>query len=351
MTTIGLVGRVALAATACIAGAIAATSESQAQSAEAFYKGKQINMSIGYPAGTAYDVYSRLLARHIADHIPGKPSLVAQNMPGAASLKAANYIYNVAPKDGTAFAGIGRAVPMVPLYGGEGAQFDPLQFTYLGSMNKDVSLTVSWYTSGVNTIQDAMDKELIVGGSAMGLDDSTVMPYVANKLIGTKFKIVTGYQGGNESLIAMERGEVNGRSGWSYASMIATRPDWWRDKKIIPIIQMGLEKHPDMPDVPLIMDYAKNDEDKKALELILASQYLGRPFIAPPGLPTGRAKALQDAFANSMKDPAFIADAAKAGVEVSLVDGDETLTLMKKFYASPKNVIARATEATPPIGK
>lgn len=329
----------------------AAATTADAQSAEAFYKGKQVNLTIGYPAGTAYDVYSRLLARHIGEHIPGKPSILAQNMPGAASLKAANYIYNVAPKDGTAFAGIGRAVPMVPLYGGEGAQFDPLKFTYLGSMNKDVSLTVSWHTSGVNNIQDAMTKELIVGGSAMGLDDSTVMPYVANKLIGTKFKIVTGYQGGNESLIAMERGEVNGRSGWSYASMMATRPDWWRDKKIIPIVQMGLEKHPDLPDVPLILDYAKNDEDKKALELILASQYLGRPFLAPPGIPADRAKALQDAFAATMADKGFLADAQKGGVEVSLVTGQETADLMKKLYGSPKNVIARATEATPPIGK
>ena len=338
-----------LAVAVCALTAAATTAD--AQSAEAFYKGKQVNLTIGYPAGTAYDVYSRLLARHIGEHIPGKPSILAQNMPGAASLKAANYIYNVAPKDGTAFAGIGRAVPMVPLYGGEGAQFDPLKFTYLGSMNKDVSLTVSWHTSGVNNIQDAMTKELIVGGSAMGLDDSTVMPYVANKLIGTKFKIVTGYQGGNESLIAMERGEVNGRSGWSYASMMATRPDWWRDKKIIPIVQMGLEKHPDLPDVPLILDYAKNDEDKKALELILASQYLGRPFLAPPGIPADRVKALQDAFAATMADKAFLADAQKGGVEVALVTGQETAELMKKLYGSPKNVIARATEATPPIGK
>ena len=349
MTAIVRYAKHALAA--CAAAAAFAASAGSAQSPEAFYKGKTVNLTIGYPAGTAYDVYSRLLARHIGEHIPGKPAILAQNMPGAASMKAANFIYNVAPKDGTAFAGIGRAIPMVPLYGGEGAQFDPLKFTYLGSMNKDVSLTVAWHTSGVNSIEDAQNKELIVGGSAMGLDDSTVMPYVANKLIGTKFRIVSGYQGGNESLVAMERGEVNGRSGWSYASMMATRPDWWHEKKIIPIVQMGLDKHPDLPDVPLIMDYAKNAEDKAALELILASQYLGRPFVAPPNLPADRAKALQDAFAATMADKGFLADAERGRVEVSLVSGKETEELMKKIYSAPKSVIARATEATPPVGK
>lgn len=309
-----------------------------------FYDGKQIKLLIGYSAGGGYDTYARMLARHMGKHIPGNPTIVPQNMPGAGSLKLANYIYNVAPKDGTVFGTIGRGIPMDPMLGGKGAQFKADNFTWLGSLNNEVSICASWHTSKVKTVKDLKTTQLIVGGTGAGADTDT-FPIVMTNMFGSKIKLISGYPGGNDVLLAMERGELDGRCGWSWSSVKSRRGAWLKEKKINILLQMSLHKHADMPDVPLVMDMAESDDDKKALELIFARQVMGRPYLAPPEVPADRAAALRKAFDATAADPAFIADMDKAKLELNPVTGAEVEGIIKRIYASPKHIVARASDA------
>lgn len=342
---------IAMAAVAACAAFGTALPAGAQQSDADFYKGKQLQLVIGYGSGSGYDFYARLLGRHIANHIPGNPAVVPQNMPGAGSMKAANWLYEVAPKDGTVMATMGRGVPMAPLLGTAGANFDATKFTYIGSMNNEVSVAVAWHTSGIRTIEDVMQRELVVGATAVGVDDTTTFPAVMNAMLGTKFKWITGYSGGNEMNLAMERGETQGRAGWSWSSVKSTKMDWYRDKKINVLIQMSLSKHEDLPDVPLVMDLAKTDEQKQVLELIFSRQVLGRPFVAPPGLPAARVKTLRDAFDATMKDKAFLAEADKQQMEITPVGGAEIERLIARIYQTPKAVVQRAIAVTPQPAK
>jgi tripartite-type tricarboxylate transporter receptor subunit TctC len=233
------------------------------QSVAEFYKGKSVELLIGYSGGGGYDVYARLLARHIGRHIPGNPAIVPRNMPGAGSLVLANWLYNVAPKDGTAFGIIGRGTPFDPLLGIDAAKFDPTRFTWMGSMNNEVSVCVSWHTSGVTSYKELLKRELVVGGTGPSADTDQ-FPRIANAVLGTKFRIVSGYPGGNDISLAMERGEVQGRCGWSWSSVIATRMNWYKEKKIHVLMQLALEKHEDLPNVPLVVDLADSDEDARS---------------------------------------------------------------------------------------
>ncbi|MFQ5974044.1 MAG: Bug family tripartite tricarboxylate transporter substrate binding protein, partial [Alphaproteobacteria bacterium] len=255
-----------------------------------FYKGKTITIYIGYSPGGGYDAYARTVGRHIGKHIPGNPGTVAKNRPGAGSLKLANELYNTLPKDGTAIGTIGRGMPMEPLFGTKEAKFDPSKFNWLGSANNEVSVCVSWHKSPIKTLNDFLTKEMIVGGTGPGADTDT-FPKVLNNIIGTKLKLVTGYPGGNNINLAIERGEVQGRCGWSWSSVKSTRAQWLRDKNINVLLQMSTAKHPEMPDVPFVMDLAKTEKDRKVLALVFARQAWGRPFVAPPGVPADRAKA------------------------------------------------------------
>ena len=333
---------------ALAAGLLAHAQPARAQSGADFFKGKTIQFIIGYEPGTGYDLYARLLARYYGASIPGAPGVVSQNMPGAGSIKAANYLFEVAPRDGTQVGMIGRGTPMTPLLGGKGATFkDDASFTWIGSMNNEVSVCVAWHTSGVKTIEDAMARELTTSATSLGADDTTVFPAVLNAMIGTKFKWITGYPGGSAMNLAMERGEADGRCGWSWSSIKSTQADWLKTGKISLLLQLSLSKHPDLPNVPLIMDFAKTEEQKRVLELIFARQVMGRPVLAPPGLPAERVNVLRRAFDATMRDKAFLAEADKGNWEITPVSGEEIEALMKRVYATPPAVVELAQKVTP----
>ena len=316
----------------------------RAQSVADFYRGKTVSIYIGYGPGGTYDLSARVLARHIGRHIPGEPSIVTRNMPGAGSLKLANYLYNVAPRDGTEFGIFGRTIPIEPLLDGPGAQFDALKLTWLGSTSNEVSNCVAWHTSAVKSANDLFEKELVVG-AAGAASPSAVFPTVFNAVLGTRFKVINGYPSSANSLTAMEAGEVAGFCAWGWTAMTVTRPDWIRDKKFNVLFQIALRKHPDHPEAPLVLDLAKTSEDRQVLELVAAPQTFARPFAAPPGLPPERAAALRNAFDATVKDPAFIAEAAKLQLEPDLVTAVQLEEVLRRIYATPPVVVARAKAA------
>src|SRR5215210_24605 len=260
---------------AASAAALGFGATARADAVEDFYKGKTISFVIGYSPGGGYDTYARLVARFMGDHIPGKPQIVPRNMPGASSRVAAAYIYNVAPKDGTTLATGDQSLSVAQAMG-EKLQFDTTKFIYIGNPSAENNTTVTWHTSPVKTIEDAKKQEVPMG--ATGGSTSSQYPRAMNAVLGTKFKVITGYPGGNDINLAMERGEVAGRGSNSWASWKATRPDWLKNKKINILVQIGLTKAPDLPDVPLLMDLASNDEDKAVLRLLSAPSTIGRPI-------------------------------------------------------------------------
>jgi tripartite-type tricarboxylate transporter receptor subunit TctC len=314
-----------------------------AQSPADFYKGKTIDLYIGYSAGGGYDVYARALARHMARFIPGNPTILAKNMPGAGSLVLANWLYNVAPRDGTAFGIIARGTAFDPLLGSTKAQFDASKFNWIGSMNNEVSVCVAWHTTGITTLEQVERNELTVGGSGP-VADTDQFPKVLNATIGTRFKIVTGYPGGNDIDLAMERGEVMGRCGWSWSSVIATHKSWIDDKKINVLVQLSLSKHADLPHVPLIVDFARTQEQKQIFNLVFARQPMGRPFLAPPGIPAERVAVLRKAFMDTMKSGEFLAEAEKMQLEINPVSGDAVQKIVQEAYRTPKAVAAAVAQ-------
>jgi tripartite-type tricarboxylate transporter receptor subunit TctC len=328
-------------AIAIVATAIALPTVTHAQSVADFYKGKTVELLIGYSGGGGYDVYARLLARHMGRHIPGNPTIVPRNMPGAGSLVLANWLYNVAPKDGTAFGIIGRGTGFDPMLGIEAAKFDPTKYLWIGSMNNEVSVCVSWHTSGVTKYEQLLEKELVVGGTGPSADTDQ-FPRITNAVLGTKFRIISGYPGGNDISLAMERGEVGGRCGWSWSSVISTRMNWFKEKKVHVLMQLALEKHDDLPDVPLVVDLAKGDEQRATLRVIFARQALGRPFLGPPGVPQDRAAALQKAFMDTMKDKTFLAEAEKAQLEITPLGGPAIQKIIEEVAATSPDVLKKA---------
>jgi tripartite-type tricarboxylate transporter receptor subunit TctC len=326
-------------ATAALVLATAAPGLAQ-QDPAAFYRGKNVDLMIGYSVGGGYDVYARLIARHMGKHIPGNPTVTPKNMEGAGSLRLANWLYNVGSKEGLVFGTIGRGIPFDPLLG-KPAQFDAPKFTWLGSANDEVSVCVAWENTGITKFDDLYTKQLIVGGTGGGAD-TDVFPQILNGVLGTKMKLVTGYPGGNDVGLAMERGEVQGRCGWSWSSVKSTKQAWLDQKKIAVLAQLSLEKHPDLPDVPLITELAKNDEQRAILKLIFARQVMGRPYLAPPNLPPERANALRTAFMETMQDKEFMAEADKAQLEITPVAGDAVQKLIVEVYQTPPEIAKKA---------
>jgi tripartite-type tricarboxylate transporter receptor subunit TctC len=324
---------------------LAATSLAHAQSPADFYKGKTVDILIGYSVGGGYDVYARMIARHLGKHIPGNPNVVPKNMEGAGSLRLANWLYNVAPKDGTALGTIGRGTGFDPLLGHKAAQFDGNKFTWIGSANDEVSVCVSWNKPGnVATFEELYTRQLTVGGTGAAADTDQ-FPRILNNVLGTKMKIVTGYPGGNDVNLALERGEVDGRCGWSWSSVQSTRGTWVRDKKINILVQLALQKHADLPNVPLVTDQAKTEEQRQILTLIFARQALGRPYLAPPGVPADRAAALRKAFIDTMADKEFLAETEKAQLEITPIAGEALQKLVNDVYQTPAAVAQKAAEA------
>jgi tripartite-type tricarboxylate transporter receptor subunit TctC len=260
-----------------------------------FYRGRTITIVVGYSAGGGYDTYARVLGRHIGKHIPGNPQVVVQNMPGAGSLRAANYIYNVAPKDGTTFGTISRGMAMEPLIGSSATQYDSRKFTWLGSATNEVSVCAIWHTSAVKNWGDMLTKPFTVGGEGSGSDPDIFSAMLRNAF-GVKVKTVSGYPGSNEVALAMECGEVDGRCGWSWSSMKATRADWLAGKKVNIVVQLSLNKSPELTHVPIVTEFATTERQRQILQLILSRQVMGRPFAAPPGVPDDRKQALRAAF-------------------------------------------------------
>lgn len=320
---------------------VVAPTAGHAQSVADFYKGKTVVMEIGYSPAGGYDVYGRTVARFIGKHIPGNPTVVAKNMTGAGSLRLANWLFKAAPKDGTEIGTIGRGIPFDPLLGSTGAEFDPLKFAWLGSANNEVSVCVAWNSTGITKLDDLTHREMTVGGTGGGAD-TDVFPLVINGVLGTKMKIISGYPGGNDVNLAMERGEVQGRCGWSWSSVVATHSDWLAQHKVNILAQLALSKHPDLPNVPLIEDFAKTPEQKQILRLIFARQTMGRPFLAPPDLPPERAQALRQAFSDTMTDSEFLAEAKKLKLEINPVSGTDVEKVLQEAYQVPKTVAAKA---------
>jgi tripartite-type tricarboxylate transporter receptor subunit TctC len=300
-----------------------------------FYKGKTIRMIISGSPGGTYDSDGRAVARHISKHIPGNPTVQPENMLGASGRVAANYIYNGAPRDGTVIAILQQSVPLGQALGEKGIQYDAGRLNWLGSPVRPDETLVVWHTTGVKSIEDAKKKEVIIGAtSPTGMN--YLYPKLANELLGTKFKIVTGYPGGTPIMLALERGEVEGRGSNPWSDWKVRKPDWVRDKKIVPLMQMSLFKHPDLPDVPLMVDLAPNATARSVFELVTITGELGRPFLTSPDVPADRLKALRDAFDATMKDPEFLAEAAKNKKEIHPIGWEEMTELVHKVLAAPQ---------------
>jgi tripartite-type tricarboxylate transporter receptor subunit TctC len=316
----------------------------RAQPVADFYRGKTVNVYIGVGVGGEYDIQARLVARHIGKHIPGQPTIVVQNAPGAGSMRAANMIYNVAPKDGTAFGMFGRGIALEPLIGTSPAQFEATKFLWLGSGTEEAAVVVIRAEKGIKTWADMLTKPFTVGGEGTG-SDPDVYALMLKNVFGVKLRLISGYPGTTEMALAVERGEVDGRASWSWSSLKSLKPDWIAQKKINIPVQLNLHKSPDLPDVPLIGDFAKSERERQILKLVLSRQTMGRPFMAPPGLPTDRAAALRTAFDQTMKDPAFVAEARARGQEVNPVSGQEIEALLTELYATPKDVVEETKRA------
>jgi len=314
-----------------------------AQAQAPFYRGKQINMVIASGAGGGYDTYARALARHMSKHIPGNPTIVPRNLPGAGGLIAANTLYNNTPADGLTFAALTNGAAMDPLFGERAARFDAQKLNWIGSIGKLDNICVTWQGSPLTRIEQAKTREVAVSASGAG-GNSSIMPKILNQFIGTKFKVIGGYTEGSGTTLALERGEVDGVCGLSYSTLKTMHPDWFRDKKVNILVQIGLEKQRDLPDVPNALDLVANPEDKQVLSLILARQEMGRPFAMPPGVPADRVAILRTAFEATLKDPAFLADAEKLQMEVDPLTGAEIETLLKNAYSAPRPIVQRAAQ-------
>jgi tripartite-type tricarboxylate transporter receptor subunit TctC len=315
--------------------------ECAAQDAVAdFYRGKQISIVVGFSPGGSSSLYAQALARHMGRHMPGAPNIIIQHMPGAGSLVAANHVYNAAARDGTVFGTATRTVGIEPLLGNKNARFDALKFNWIGTANVESTTCIGWHTAPVKTLQDA---KLIVAGTGAGATE-VVFPRAANLLAGTKFKVVLGYPGSTEMLLSMERGETQGFCGIGWTFVKLRKGDWLRDKKINILFQIAMQKHPELPDVPLIIDHAKTPDDRKVFEFLFAPQEMGRPFFAPPDVPADRVKALREAFEKTLKDPAYLAEAERMGIEVQHRGGEHIHRLLEGIYATPKDVIERAQD-------
>ena len=328
-----------LIALSALAGAASSGANAQAPAPE-FYAGKTITMLIGFGSGGGNDIWARLVARHMGRHIPGNPNIVPQNLPGAGGLLVANQLYNVSPKDGTVIALINRGIPMEPLLGGSGTQFDPLKFNWLGSPDRDTPICVARSDSGVTSLKQVFEKELVMGATGSGAD-SAIYPEFMGQLLGMKFKVVKGYKGSNEMRLAMERGEVQGLCGSNDSIM---HSDIGRSRKIAVLFQAAMLPDPRLKGVAMGSESARNDEERQILELFFMRAALGRPFVAPPGLPPARVDALRRAFDKTMTDAAFVDEASKQNFTVEPLTGEQLGANLERAFKMPADIIKKTTE-------
>jgi len=316
-------------------------SPAAAQDVGAFYRSKALTMVVSNSAGGGYDLLTRTIARHIARHLPGAPTVIVQNMPGAGGLVATNYLYSVAAQDGSVLASLSNNVPFEPLFGTKDARFDPERLHWLGSPSVETGIVTIWRTSPVKTLDDARKLEITIPANGA---NSTPSFYarLLNETLGTKMRIILGYPGQNEMYTAMERAEVDGNSSVFYSSLVATRPAWLREKQVHLLVQYGLEKHPDLGDTPFAPDLVTSADDKLLMYAALAPLAVGRPYAMPPGAPADRVKAMQEAFLAMFRDPDFIKDAERQKLDVSTPrSGAQLMEVIRKAYAMPEHIVAR----------
>ena len=308
-----------------------------AQSAAEFYHSRNMELLVGSGAGGGYDLYARLLARRMGEHIPGKPILIVKNLVGGGGIRAANLMYNVSPRDGSTIATVSNAMITAPLIGSEATQFDPSKFTWIGSMSSEDSVCVAWHAAGVKTWDDLLAKKLIVGTAAPGTTTYTY-PTLLRNMFGAQFELVTGYPDASQVALALERGEVQAICQ-TFSSLQAQRPQWLAEKQVNVILTLGLQRIPELPDTPTVMEISKTDEQKQMLKVIMAQNFAGRPFFAPPDIPTDRKLALRQAFDAVVKEPALIEDAKKQRLEIAPANGQAVEDLVKSVYATPPAMI------------
>jgi tripartite-type tricarboxylate transporter receptor subunit TctC len=301
------------------------------------FAGKTVQMIIGFGPGGGYDLWGRTVGRHIGKHLPGKPNVVPQNMPGAGSFVATSHLYHAAPKDGTALGIIARDAALGPLTGAAGARFDATRLSWIGTPAKETNVCIAYHTAKVKTAQDLFGQELIVGDTGPGTG-TRAYPKALNALIGTKFKVVGGFHSSADVFLAMERGEVEGICE-SFDSIKNRRLDWIPKRTISVLFQGGAAPNPELKDVPFVLDLARNSDERQAIEFLYAGQGIGRPFVAPPDLPPARLKMLRDAFVATMTDAEFIAEAQRNKLDLDPEDGEHLAALVQKIYATPKPII------------
>lgn len=337
--------RISARAACALTVLLALTQPAPADDVADFYRGKNLTLLISYSVGGGYDLYARLLAKFLGRHIPGSPTVVPENMPGAGGLRASNYLYAAAPKDGTVIGTFSRSIPTMPLVTPTAVSFDGRQFSWIGSMSSDTSLCLTGAKSKVKTFQDMLTMPVVMGGQYAAAD-SDIYAHLYTNIFGARIKLVSGYPGTNEIVLAMERGEVDGICGLSWGTIKVAHPEWLTHKSVNFLVQAALQKNPELPNVPLALDLINDPVRKQILSIHFAPQAIGRPFAAPPGIPAGRKEALIKAFADTMKDPDLLAEAAKEKMEITApMTGHEIDALLARLYAIPPDVVAKAAKA------
>ena len=324
--------------------ALLACAPARAQDAADFFRGKTIRIVVGIGVGSGYDINARVLAHYLPAHIPGNPSVIVQNQPGAGSLTMTNALYNNGPFDGTFIGATFNGLPTAPLLQPNGVRFDPNKLIWLGSTNRETQITYVWHTAPVQTLADLFTTELIVGAQAPGSTQYD-FPILLNHLFGTRFKVVTGYESTPKIHLAMESGEVQGNGASNWSTLKALNASWIEEKKVRIIAQWALAKSAELPDVPLVLELAKTPADRQALELALARLEFGRPFFLPPNVPADRVTALRRAFDATLKDPAFLAEAEKSKIEIDPLTGEQVADLVAKVLRTPADTAARVRQA------
>lgn len=327
---------------------VGAAGAAQAQAPAEFYKGRELRLLVSHPAGGGYDTYARFYGRHLGRLMVGNPTVVVQNMPGAAGVAMTNYLVHQAPKDGSVI-GLGAGpLATAALMGSTGARYDARQISWIGSMNAEAATAIAWHTHAVKTAKDLETTELVIAAGG-ATDISAISPIALNRLLGLKIKTITGYAGSAGQVLALERGEVGGIGGYNYGSLKSVRPDWLREKKVNILLQYTFEPHPDLPNVPTLPQLARSAEDKQILSLIFEPQQMGRPIFGPPGIPADRLKALRDAFDAFVKDAAVLAESEKTQTEIyKPMRGEDMAKLVERLHQASPEIVRKAAEATLP---
>jgi tripartite-type tricarboxylate transporter receptor subunit TctC len=332
-----------LGAAMLAAGLLAVPAAAQ-EDVAAFYRGKTLRVVVGVAVGSGYDINARLLARHLGAHVPGNPTVIVQNQPGAGSLTMTNQLYAAGPFDGTAIGASFNGMPTTPLLQPAGARFDPVKFNWIGSTNRETQVTYLWHTAPAQSLADLERTEVIVGAQAPGSTQYD-FPLLANHVFGLKFKIITGYESTPKIHLAMERGEIHGNGATNWSTLKALNSNWLEEKKVRVVAQWALKGHPELTGVPLILDSAKTDADRAALRLVIARLEYGRPFFMPPQVPTERVAAVRRAFDAAVKDPAYLADAEKLKIDVDPLSGEEVANLVEQVSRTPAETVTRVRTA------